>query len=79
MLHLDMGACRNVEPSIMSPALEDEHGARRARAVCGRCAVRLECLALALRTDHLDGVWGGLTAAERARHASATWVPSGRR
>ena len=79
MLHLDMGACRDVDPSIMCPAPEDEGGARRARAVCTRCTVRLECLALALRTEHLDGVWGGLTASERERHGSTTRVRSARR
>ena len=35
------------------------------------CDVRLDCLAFALRTEDLDGIWGGLTGAERARYASA--------
>lgn len=36
-----------------------------AREVCGRCAVRLECLEFALRTGQQHGIWGGLTECER--------------
>ncbi|MEV6124410.1 WhiB family transcriptional regulator [Streptomyces sp. NPDC052077] len=36
-----------------------------AKAVCARCPVRAECLHDALATDAPDGVWGGLTIAER--------------
>jgi WhiB family redox-sensing transcriptional regulator len=41
--------------------------AEAARAVCARCLVRAECLDYALRTDIRDGVWGGLSAGDRAR------------
>jgi WhiB family redox-sensing transcriptional regulator len=37
--------------------------ARWAKRICGRCAVRRECLAFALRTQtigHEHGIWGGL-------------------
>jgi WhiB family redox-sensing transcriptional regulator len=37
----------------------------RARAVCGRCLVRAECLDYALRTDAEADVWGGLSPKER--------------
>lgn len=39
---------------------------QRARAVCQGCAVRSPCLDLALAEGHVDGVWGGLSANERA-------------
>lgn len=38
-----------------------------AKAVCGRCVVRRECLELALRAGFTTGVFGGLTARERQR------------
>jgi WhiB family redox-sensing transcriptional regulator len=37
----------------------------RAKAVCGGCVVRLECLAWALDTAQDAGVWGGLDEEER--------------
>ena len=39
--------------------------AAAAKAVCGRCAVRTECLEYALQWDPLCGVWGGLSERER--------------
>lgn len=39
----------------------------QAKAVCADCPVRIECLQFALRTDQPDGVWGGLSFAERQR------------
>ena len=71
MIALDQGACRDADPSLFDPDPETKDATDSARALCARCAVRLECLALALRTDDLDGIWGGLTAAERERHANA--------
>jgi WhiB family transcriptional regulator, redox-sensing transcriptional regulator len=44
----------------------------RAKAVCARCLVRRECLAFALRTRQLHGIWGGMTEKERyPRHTIA--------
>lgn len=43
----------------------DDHDA--AKAICARCPVRKPCLKTALDVDDLDGVWGGLTPAERTR------------
>jgi WhiB family redox-sensing transcriptional regulator len=43
----------------------------RAKAVCGHCPVREQCLAWALRHEEADGIWGGTTEGERramARH-----------
>jgi WhiB family redox-sensing transcriptional regulator len=70
MIDLDRAACREIDdPHIFFPQIHDLASARAAKEICARCAVRLDCLALALRTRHLDGVWGGLTASERARYA----------
>lgn len=45
---------------------QSERSAKAAKAVCGRCLVRSECLAYALADPHIDGVWGGLTRRERS-------------
>lgn len=37
----------------------------RAKAVCGRCPLRAECLAYALDAGEAHGVWGGLDEYER--------------
>lgn len=39
--------------------------AETAKAACGRCPVRVECLAYALAADERFGVWGGLGPEER--------------
>ena len=70
MISLDLGVCRDIDPAVFYPDPDNDQAAKLARSVCAGCEVRLECLALALRTRHLDGVWGGLTAAERARYTN---------
>ena len=62
-----------LDPDAWFPVSVEPAGARReaaaAIAVCGRCPVRAQCLALSLR--HWDigqhGVWGGLIAPDRAQ------------
>lgn len=46
----------------------DQRAARldAARAICGECPVRLQCLAYALRTRPTAALWAGLTADEVA-------------
>ena len=42
----------------------------RARRICARCPVRLDCAAWAVATGQRDGIWGGLDVEERrARRA----------
>jgi WhiB family redox-sensing transcriptional regulator len=41
-----------------------------AKAICGRCLVKEECLRYALEHD-LDGIWGGTTVRQRRRSARA--------
>lgn len=36
-----------------------------ARSICSTCAVRDECLEMALADPELSGVWGGTTSHER--------------
>lgn len=42
-----------------------------ARSLCGRCPARMECLAYALAADERWGLWGGVTAQERAAGSAA--------
>lgn len=45
--------------------MEGRQFARQAKEVCGRCAVKLQCLKLANDNDEAFGIWGGLTPKER--------------
>jgi WhiB family redox-sensing transcriptional regulator len=38
---------------------------RRAKTICSRCPVKLECLAFALNSRMEFGIWGGLNEKER--------------
>lgn len=58
----DDAACRGAGPG---PWFSMNVG--RARRICWECPVRLECLSYALADPELLGLWGGLTAPERAR------------
>ncbi|MFF7635090.1 WhiB family transcriptional regulator [Kitasatospora sp. NPDC008050] len=51
-------------PGERNPAHDDRDAA--AKEVCARCPVREACLEHALRTREPYGVWGGLSAEERA-------------
>ncbi|EYT79410.1 MULTISPECIES: WhiB family transcriptional regulator [unclassified Streptomyces] len=61
-------ACRHEDPDLFfpigttGPALVQTE---QAKAVCGRCPVREECLRWALDTDQTIGVWGGTGEDER--------------
>jgi len=59
------GACRGLDPDIFYPASDEEAGP--AKAVCGSCAVRQQCLEFALANREREGVWGGATEKERRR------------
>lgn len=64
----ERGACRFEDPELFFPPGESGLSllqTERARAVCHRCPVLLECRAWALRNREYDGVWGGMTARER--------------
>ena len=57
--------CAQTDPELFFPAKGER--APAAKAICGRCAVREQCLAFALGTGELYGVWGGLSADERKK------------
>ena len=65
---ITMAACRSADPDLFSPvskAGQSLEQIARAKAVCAGCPVRGQCLAFALRTRQVGGIWGGLTEDER--------------
>ena len=61
-------ACRSADADLFFPisgsgrALEQ---VTQAKAICVGCPVQRECLAFALRTHQIHGIWGGMTEEER--------------
>jgi len=68
-------ACRSADPDLFFPVSDYGKGLDQvaaAKAICTGCRVRRQCLAFALRTRQVHGIWGGLT--ERERHVpGARW------
>jgi WhiB family transcriptional regulator, redox-sensing transcriptional regulator len=60
--------CRQLDPELFFP-VGTNHAAnlqtRAAKAVCGHCAVRAECLEWAMSSGQESGVWGGRSESER--------------
>jgi WhiB family transcriptional regulator, redox-sensing transcriptional regulator len=55
--------CNQYDPEIFfDPRVRFE---RKAKTICGRCDVRADCLAYALRFRVEFGVWGGMNTKER--------------
>ncbi|MFI8191537.1 WhiB family transcriptional regulator [Streptomyces sp. NPDC085946] len=60
-------ACIGEDPELFFPLDERENDPQvaRARAVCRRCRVLLDCRAWALDQGEDAGIWGATTAAQR--------------
>ncbi|WP_289849007.1 WhiB family transcriptional regulator [Actinoallomurus spadix] len=65
---MNRAECQKVDPEVFFPigsgSLTPAQVAE-ARAVCGRCPVRQDCLRYALETGQGHGVWGGIDEDER--------------
>jgi WhiB family redox-sensing transcriptional regulator len=65
------GLCRAVDSEIFFPPTHFEHKPEReareakAKAICGGCPVRIECLTWALEVREPHGVWGGASEGDR--------------
>jgi WhiB family redox-sensing transcriptional regulator len=59
-------ACRGAPTPLFFP--DDGTSADEALQVCRRCPVRADCATYALTIPGLEGIWGGLTEADRQRH-----------
>ncbi len=74
----DHAACKGTFGELFYPPLQGERRSERrlreerAKRVCARCPVRVECLDQALRTKEITGVWGGLNEVERRGLLHAT-------
>ena len=60
-------ACADTDPELFFPDRGEPWKAERARQVCNRCRVLNQCRDYAVAEGHLLGIWGGLTADERAK------------
>lgn len=63
-----LAACRSADPDLFFPISSSGQSMTQvaeAKAVCAGCRVRGECLAFALRTRQVHGVWGGMSEQER--------------
>ena len=61
-------ACQSCDPELFFPVSSSGPAVEqiaRAKEICERCPVRRQCLAFALRTRQIYGLWGGLTEQER--------------
>lgn len=59
----DYANCRGADADLFFP----ERGAstRKAKAICGACEVKYECLEFAITHSEKFGIWGGLSERER--------------
>jgi WhiB family redox-sensing transcriptional regulator len=65
------GLCRAGDATVFFPPVHFEHKPEReareakAKAICARCPVKVECLDWALVTREPHGVWGGCSESDR--------------
>jgi WhiB family transcriptional regulator, redox-sensing transcriptional regulator len=67
-----LGSCRGLDSSVFFHPEYERGNAKlrreeRAKAICRRCPVLVECRRHALSVAEPYGVWGGMTAEERQR------------
>jgi Transcription factor WhiB len=53
-------ACLGVDPDLFFPGKDDHKTIAAAKAICGRCPVRADCYARAVRNKERFGIWGGV-------------------
>lgn len=63
----EAAACSGSDTALFFPIGDEEESAEAAKAVCAACPVAEACLQYALSTNQTEGVWGGMTGAERRR------------
>ncbi|WP_434595873.1 WhiB family transcriptional regulator [Streptomyces sp. A5-4] len=63
------GTCHGMDPedadAVFFPLPRDHEDIAEAKELCGWCPVRRDCLNYALENVLKEGIWGGLTEAER--------------
>ncbi len=63
--------CRTSDPEAWWPERRDLDSPPSLAAVCRRCPSRDSCLTYALAADEREGIWGGMTRAERLQASRA--------
>jgi WhiB family redox-sensing transcriptional regulator len=61
-------ACQSADPELFFPISElaaSDRNVAEAKAVCRTCRVRPQCLAHAMDSGPVQGIWGGTTEKER--------------
>lgn len=61
----DSAACRTMDPAIFFS--QDDDVQRAALTRCDGCTVKPECLRIAMETEQMHGIWGGMSERERRR------------
>lgn len=70
-------ACKGLDPEFFFSSEEVPNKQERAereagaKAVCGKCNVRPDCLSYAIAAGERYGIWGGLNPSERRAAARA--------
>ena len=62
---VDWALCAQTDPESFYPERGASH--REAKRVCDMCPVRPDCLDWAIEHNESEGIWGGMSAKERAR------------
>lgn len=70
-------SCRGEDPSLFFQPDRERAAARdarheKARAICARCPVALDCRRHSIRYPELFGIWGGLSELERYHALGST-------
>jgi WhiB family redox-sensing transcriptional regulator len=59
----EQARCRQYDPEIFfAPRARAE---RKAKTICGKCPVKVDCLVFALQAKVEFGIWGGTNGKER--------------
>ena len=62
---MDWALCAQTDPEVFFPKKGGSH--TEAKKVCEQCPVRTDCLNWAIEHNESEGIWGGMSAKERAR------------
>lgn len=64
---MDQANCAGIDSAVFF----DPHHEAEAKAICGGCEVRINCLRASFALGFPDGVWGGKNYIERRRFRRA--------
>jgi WhiB family redox-sensing transcriptional regulator len=71
---VDEALCAQTDPEAFHPT--KGRPGREAKAVCGRCPVKADCLDHALAHHEESGIWGGMSPRERRKLAAHNGSPT---